>query len=221
MGKVLVLTGQRFGRLVAVKRRFKRGERRAKWECVCDCGGVSLVRASDLRSGNTQSCGCKVREGTHWTHGCKGTPEYVAWKHMKSRCYNEADKSYDRYGGRGIMVCWRWRRSFESFLADMGRKPSRKHTLERVDVNGNYERRNCRWATMVEQARNKTNNHLITHAGRTKTLSEWAEEGAVSPQLFRTRLLRYGWPFERALYEPPAKKNPAPCEGGVDVRQRE
>ncbi len=182
--------------------------RQRRWIVRCECGRETLVRGERLRSGATRSCGCKKGEfvsQVHKTHGeahhGKATPEYRAWGAMKSRCYYEKDVGYPDYGGRGIVVCERWLNSFEAFLADMGRRPSPEHSLERKDVNGNYEPGNCVWATLVEQGRNRRVNHVLSFRGQEKCIAAWAEELGLKPVTIANRLRR-GWTVERALTEP-------------------
>lgn len=107
------------------------------------------------------------------THGKTETAEYVVWCQIKARCYNSANINYSNYGGRGIKVCDRWLHSFENFINDMGERPSKDYSIDRIDVNGDYSPENCRWATSLEQANNKRNNIIISHNGQTKTLAEW------------------------------------------------
>lgn len=134
--------------------------------------------------------------------GGRQTSEYAAWTGMVQRCANPDNKRFPLYGGRGITVCARWRASFENFLADMGRKPSAKHSLDRINVNGHYEPSNCRWATWAEQHRNKRNNVFITFGDRTMCLRDWALAVGVTYSALRKRLSK--WPLERALTAPPA-----------------
>jgi hypothetical protein len=136
-------------------------------------------------------------------HGGYGTPEYSVWSAMRARCLNPAHSNYRHYGGRGIQVCERWE-SFANFLADMGPRPSLRHSIERTDSNGNYEPGNCRWATPAEQARNKSTNRFFTLNGETMCLTDWAKRLGVSPDCLAARLRR-GTPPELALTEAPHK----------------
>lgn len=182
------------------------------WLCQCSCGNPRLrpVRGACLRSGNTRSCGCLQRErsaetararATHGEGGGSGlTPEYLAWQNMKDRCHNPNNQDAKDYSERGIAVCDRWRNSYEAFLADMGRRPGPKHTLERIEVDGNYEPGNCVWATWKEQQNNRRNNLLLTHAGKMMTLAQWAEETRMPYSTLHKRLLK-GWSIARLLTE--------------------
>jgi hypothetical protein len=155
------MIGQIFSRLRVVE--IVSTGRKAKWLCICACGTERTIRRDALIQGTTKSCGCLVREHLkrgqeRTTHGdCRQrpTPEYRAWRGMKTRCMNPKKQHYERYGGRGITVCERWISNYEFFLADMGRKPSPKHSLDRINNNGNYEPSNCRWATKKEQIANR------------------------------------------------------------------
>lgn len=172
MGKFIDISGQRFGRLIAISSVRKEGDTRAHWKCICDCGGEAVASGKSLRKGGVRSCGCLGREWSkhlgsnpefvakraakiakhgEGTHG-KRTPEYKTWLSIKARCNTPSHKDYSNWGGRGIRVCPEWESSFEAFLADMGRKPTPSHQIDRRDPDGNYEPENCHWVTPTEQA---------------------------------------------------------------------
>lgn len=200
------MTGQRFGRLTAVK--FVELRAQARWLCQCDCGNQTIVLGGQLRSGMTRSCGCLHSESVarrnieNRTHGMFGTPEYRSWSAMMSRCTNPSHRAYPRYGGRGIVVCDAWLK-FEQFYADMGARPDGA-SLDRIDNDKGYEPSNCRWATRIEQQRNKRNNRLLTHNGQSLPVSEWAEIYGLSQYAIHERLKR-GWSVHEALTQPPRR----------------
>lgn len=161
MGKRMNLEGMKFGRLTVLEFESVRNKN-SYFHCVCECGKRIVAAGNSLKTGNTKSCGCSKGElisQTHKKHGHASnhstSPEYRAWNHMIARCENQNIYNYCDYGGRGIKVCERWRHSFENFLEDMGERPTSSHSLDRIDVNGNYEPSNCRWADSMLQAFNK------------------------------------------------------------------
>ena len=150
------LMGQRFGRLVAINKEGRSKKREIIWQCLCDCGNLKIAIGSRLTSGRIQSCGCLQKDRTKEaciTHGKYNSRIYSIWRNMLSRCTNPNHDSYPDYGGRGIQICNRWLK-FKNFLLDMG-EPPEGLTIDRIDVNGNYEPGNCRWATWSEQNLNK------------------------------------------------------------------
>lgn len=206
------LTGTKFGRLLVIRRAKNRNKESTCWLCVCDCGEERIVYSQSLRSGYTKSCGCLQRDVARGhrfglRHGMHGTSEYRSWRSMKMRCLLPTYRQYQHYGGRGIAVCDSWMK-FENFFSDMGFKPTPLHSIDRIDNDGDYEPRNCRWATDVEQNRNKrpntrirNGNHLLTFKGETMPLIAWAERVGISRITLGSRL-KHGWSAERALSEP-------------------
>mgnify|MGYP001549019268 FL=1 len=152
MSRADIQIGDQFGRLTVVLQ--VKGPRRGRfYECSCSCGRSTLAYAGHLKSGERVSCGCRMAI-TKRKHGLSHTVEHRTWSRMKERCYNPHNKKYRDYGGRGIRVCDQWRTSFEAFLADMGPRPPGL-TLDRIDNDGIYEPRNCRWATYSQQNLNR------------------------------------------------------------------
>jgi hypothetical protein len=186
----LLKSGARFGRLVVIEADIHTAA------CLCDCGLVKVTLPSSLRHGQCRSCGCLRRERCESRrlggvpHSGKQTPEYRTWCDMKSRCSNPKAQQYKWYGGRGITVCERWRKSFEAFYEDMGPRPSPKHTLDRRDNEGPYSPENCKWSTWKEQGRNKRNTKYITINGETRCASEWAEVLGLPPETVYYRFIR-------------------------------
>lgn len=200
--KALDLEGKRFGRLVAIESTYN-GKNRI-WTCTCDCGNKITVQASHLNLGHTKSCGClhpdvitKHGAAKFYTH----TKEYGSWLSMKQRCLNKNDPAFRYYGERGITICDRWVNSFENFYEDMGQIPSPKHSIDRINPNGNYEPSNCRWADIDTQKRNKRNSKIITFNGETLTLTEHAAKQGINSGTVWVRLFKLGWGIERALTE--------------------
>ena len=173
------LIGQRFGKLVVRERTSKMGDL-SQYRCVCDCGKEIIVRGSNLVNHRTKSCGCIRREGTRnlkFLHGQHDTRLYRCWQNMKDRCGNEKNKEYKNYGGRGIKVCLRWQDSFVDFAEwALNSGYDESLTIDRIDVDGNYCPENCRWSTMKEQSRNRTDNCIVEIEGERKILQDWIDE---------------------------------------------
>lgn len=169
------LLGKKFGKLTVIDLADN-----SMWLCKCECGNEKAIVTSSLINGCSKSCGCstveflrkhRIRHG--YTRQGYISSEYMAWRDIKNRCYYIKDKRYLNYGGRGIKVCDRWLESFDNFIKDMGPKPSKHHSIERVNVNLNYDPTNCIWATMPVQFRNKTNNRWIDYEGRRMIITDW------------------------------------------------
>ena len=201
--------GDKFGRLTVIAESAEpySGENNRILICICICGAEKPVAAKDLVACHTQSCGCYKRDRTSETHFIHGeghndvrTPEYSAYAEMKRRCFDEDRPGYKNYGGRGITVCERWLESYLNFLEDMGRRPTSRHSLDRIDTNKSYSPDNCRWATKKVQNNNRRSNRILEFRGEQKTLMEWSEITGIKRQAIEKRLVR-GWDIERALTE--------------------
>lgn len=205
MSRLIDLTGQRFGRLLAKERRGADSCRSALWLCECECGRECLVSSHNLLSRHTESCGCLQRERTaisHTTHGHAHTRIYNIWNTMISRCHRKNTKAYPEYGGRGITVFGEWKNNFQSFYDwAMANGYRDDLSIDRIDVNGNYCPKNCRWATRKTQANNTRRNAKIEYKGISRTLEEWSEFLGIKSATIRKRL-KYGWCVEKALYTP-------------------
>jgi len=206
------LTGQKFGRLTA-HTRIKVPGKRLRWGCACECGNQTEVPPSNLKSGNTKSCGClatetnpvKTTHGLSRLPGGRKNPTFYVWQHLKDRCLNPNNEAYPNYGGRGIRVHPDWVSSFEAFYAYVGPRPGPDWSIDRFPNNdGNYEPGNVRWATKKEQSRNRRTAVLLTFNAKTQCISAWAEELG-STRLRIWQRLRMGWSVERALTEPPQR----------------
>jgi hypothetical protein len=180
----------RFGWLTVLRRGGSDGNGTAMWWCRCDCGVERIFRGDHLRRGRVKSC------GGHRNNGSGRGPEYRSWYGMISRC---ADTDNKNYGARGITVCKRWER-FENFLADMGQRPGPGYSIDRVDGNGNYEPGNCRWATALDQNRNRRDT-VFVYFGVPRILAELCDDLGLSRSLVYGRL-NLGWPIDEALSRP-------------------
>lgn len=203
------LVGTRFKRLLVINR--GNGKLTPYWLCRCDCGQEENIRESKLTSGRRSSCGCARGER-------KKSPEYHSWRGVISRCTYPKDIGWKNYGGRGITVCARWLHSFDAFLADMGPKPSPKHTIDRKDTNGHYAPDNCRWATKQEQLRNTRSNVMITFQDRTQCLMAWADELGFRHDTLWHRLYTRKWTAEKAFTTPALTKSECGKIGGAFKR---
>lgn len=201
MGKVKDLAGMTFGRLKVIEFAGIAKNRSALWKCECSCENhtIIVVQSSNLRNGNTQSCGCLHKEKFNgYKHGHKHTKLYSVWCGMKARCQNPNSTSYKNYGGRGIKVCKEWQ-TFEPFY-EWSIKNGYKEglSIEREDVNGNYEPSNCHWATQKEQANNTRLNHFIKYKEKRQTIKQWEDETGLPIG----QRLSYGWTIEEAIESP-------------------
>lgn len=187
--KVENIIGQRFGRLVVIENLNTKSHGSTLHRCKCDCGNIKEVPLSYLKSKHTTSCGCLVKE-LHTTHNLSQSRLYGIHQGMIKRCFGKTNYAYKDYGGRGIIVCDEWRKDFQNFY-DWAIANGYKDdlTIDRIDVNGNYEPSNCRWVTRAEQSRNCRKNVYFTYNGITKTISEWARELGVPLTTFRRRML--------------------------------
>lgn len=163
MGKALDLVGKKFGRLTVLSKGNSRPNARSSiWNCICECGRVSITIGSNLVFGNTNSCGCLVKENGKGflIHGKSKTEEYKLWKNIKNRCLNKNNADYHNYGGKGITICNRWAHSFNDFVSDMGKRPSPTHILKRLDTNGNFDSNNCHWVNRPSNALTKESKEI-------------------------------------------------------------
>ena len=198
--KIIDLSGERFGRLIVLSR-APNNKTTTRWLCLCDCGTTKAINATCLTKEITKSCGClrKEKTGKQFSrHGMSDSSEYSIWLAMRRRCYDKNNKDFLRYGGRGIVVCDRWKDSFQNFYADMGNKPN-GCSIDRIDVDGNYSPENCKWSNAIEQANNKSTNHYITYGAETHTIAEWARIGGI-PQPALHQRIKSGMPMPYAMY---------------------
>ncbi len=188
------MAGRTYGHLTVVKRDGANKLQQARWLCTCVCGKSVTALGAKLRNGSTTSCGC-MKGKANRTHGQRGTPTHNTWCAMKQRCNYAQSKQYPAYGGRGITVCARWNDSFENFLADMGERP-KGMTIDRIDSDGNYEPKNCRWATDPDQQRNRRSTILVERNGVTKCVKDWCDELGLKPDAVYGRIRRGATPSE-------------------------
>jgi len=197
----LKLLGKKFGRLTVIGKELEKDKwGGTQWRVLCDCGKEKLMRGNSFISGGNVSCGCYAAEQLSkraTTHGMTKTKEHGAWLSMLDRCRNERHKSYKNYGGRGIMVCERWKESFENFYIDMGKAPNGT-SIERKNNNGNYCKENCLWATSEEQMHNTRYNNVLTFNGISMDITQWSKAIKMNRSTLYNRIYR-NWTVERAL----------------------
>lgn len=204
MGKLIDLTGQRFGRLVVLQYTGKDKRNQARWDCRCDCGNITNVSTQNLKCGNVQSCGCS-RKGINSTHKQSRSRLYKIWCAVVQRTKNPNNPNYAYYGKRGITVCDSWS-TFEPFRDwALENGYSENLTIDRIDNDKGYSPDNCRWIDRKQQAENRRSNHFLIYKGETKTLGQWATQFGMKRTTLCKRL-NNGWSIEEAL-ETPVKKN--------------
>lgn len=200
--RVIDITGKRFERLVVIKKVGLDKYRNMCWLCECDCGKQVVVSGKSLRNGSKRSCGCLQKELTairFATHNKSNERVYRIWKSMKKRCENPNYKWYANYGGRGIRVCDEWQK-FEPFYEwATSNGYAENLTIDRIDVNGNYEPNNCRWVDMTTQSNNKRTNRNITFNNETHTMKEWSEILGIKYSTLESRLNKHKWSVEKAF----------------------
>lgn len=205
------LAGQRFGRLIVLE--TFRENNITYCKCRCDCGNEKIVQNNNLKNGHVKSCGCLRKESpNHKTHSLSNSRLYNVWLGMKARCYYSKNNRYYCYGARGIQVCNEWKNDFMSFYEwSMSNgynenAPRGKCTIDRIDINGNYEPNNCRWITNKEQANNTRKNHFVTYNNETHTLKEWSEILNINYGTLRNRITTCKWDYIKSLTTPIKKR---------------
>jgi hypothetical protein len=213
------LTGNVFGRLTVLGYVGVNKNRAVLWLCLCECQRHHVVLGGSLKNGGTQSCGCLQKESASQyskRHGMWGAPEYRIWRSMLNRCALQSDPAYPDYGGRGISVCAHWQLAFMNFYADIGARPSPKHSIDRIDVEGHYScghcaqcieqgrNANCQWATRTQQANNTRRNHFLEFQGERLTIAQWSGKTEINARTLHERIAT-GWSVERALTTPVKK----------------
>lgn len=208
------LTGQRFGRLeVKEEVSFELDNRHRKirkWKCLCDCGKIKIARHKTLCCGEVRSCGCLRSETMRkkmTKHGGAKSLEYHSWVGMIQRCYNPKSQKYPIYGGRGIRVHRFWKKSFKTFIDYIGKKPTIKHTLERINTDGNYCPGNVRWATNKEQSNNRRNNYRFNYKNKSVTLKQLSEIIGINYRTLLHRLCVLKWSVHKATTVPIGRWN--------------
>ena len=197
MRKPTIKKGDKFNKLTAIEFRYKDKKSYQYWLFRCDCGNEKLIRVSNIKSGHIKSCGCsRIGMKNGIKHGMINTGTYRSWCAMKTRCLNKNDEHYEGYGKRGITVCQEWMK-FEKFYLDMGERPQGK-SIDRMDNNKGYYKKNCRWSFHKQQCNNRRDNRILTHNGKIQTIAEWARELGIKYHTLYCRLKK-GWSIEKSL----------------------
>lgn len=205
MAVAVDITGRRFGELIVIRPDPSPGRKNLHWLCRCDCGETKSIRGAHLRNGHIVSCGCKTSRlisSSKTSHGKSHLPEYGVWVAMKRRCQDPSDRAFKHYGGRGIFLSPEWE-DFEAFLYDMGRRPSDRHSIERLDNDGPYSPENCVWAIKHQQVRNTRSSRLHSAFGQCRSLVDWFPEGKGAAYHTARKRLSLGWCNECAITIPP------------------
>lgn len=203
--KIEIKEGDVFGRLTAIRYFGHDNHHHQVWLFSCSCGKEKTISAISVFKGVTKSCGCLRSEVTAQrksSHGKRRSDEYSIWVGIKQRCFNPNCKEFKWYGLKGIIMCQEWVDDFQSFYEHVGPRPSKKHSIDRIDSSKNYEPGNVRWATSIEQANNKRNNSILTIFGKSKTIAEWERYIGCSKELIRQRIKKLGWSAEKAILTP-------------------
>ena len=207
--RLIDLTGMVFNKLTMISYVGPCKHGGSFWTARCECGNEIVVRGYYAKSGHTTSCGCHVKDmlkKANTIHGESQSEEHAIWRKMIQRCECKTDKSYGRYGGRGIKVHPRWKK-FKNFLADMGRRPSKNHSIDRIDFNGDYEPSNCRWATQNVQSNNKRNNVYLSVGGLRLTAAQFSKVYNLPAARIISRKTLLNWSDRDAIFKPPAIRN--------------
>lgn len=205
--RAINMAGLRYGNLTGISPEYPAASGDMKWKFRCDCGAIVVTTGYSARSGKTTSCrDCTKLAKPSWRtkHGMSDTDEFKIWTGILTRCLNKNSQAYSSYGAKGIDICDRWKESFESFFNDMGHRPSKNHSIDRIDNEKGYSPSNCRWATKLEQARNKRRTLKAELNGELKPITQIAEEHGVTASSVRYRFSR--GKTGRGLIEPPAAK---------------
>ena len=197
------LKGKKFNKLQVIERVIKENNKQTYWKCICECGDTTIVTSAHLKNGHTKSCGCLQKEvvkNMMTTHNLTHTKLFKVWRGIIDRTLYPSNKKYKNYGGRGITICCEWLNDFKVFY-DWAINNGYKEglTIDRIDVNGNYEPNNCRWVNWKTQQNNRRNNHYITYNNETHTMKEWSELLGINYATLSMRINKYKWSIERSF----------------------